>query len=199
MEVCEFVIVCRECKMGIHKFLIGRLGKTWLVSLNFKYLLFDSSRMLRLRGCSLWVSFWPGGGVLGIWADTYARFKVLSTHPSIYQNFLLKPIHLPKFLPIFALEPIYLPKFDTQTHPSTNFLPIFALEPIYPPGLLAENSMYMWVDFLQFLPIELSLFPILVSLLMFFIENWSNHVYSEENFSYKWVGLRVICRNTVIF
>ena len=117
--------------MGIHKFLIGRLGKTWLVSLNFKYLLFDSSRMLRLRGCSLWVSFWPGGGVLGIWADTYARFKVLSTHPSIYQNFLLKPIHLPKFLPIFALEPIYLPNLTLKPI----HLPIFCQFLLWNPSI----------------------------------------------------------------
>ena len=41
-------------------------------------------------------SFYPRG-VLGIWADTYARFRVWPTHPSIYQNFLLKPIYLPKF------------------------------------------------------------------------------------------------------
>ena len=47
------------------------------------------------------------GGVLGIWADTYARFEVWPTHPSIYQNFLPRPIHLPNFLPIFALELIY--------------------------------------------------------------------------------------------
>ena len=84
---------------------------------------------VRIQSCFR-VKFPGGRGVLGIWADTYARFKVLSTHPSIYQNFLLKPIHLPKFLPFFALEPIYLAKFDTQTHPSTNFMPIFALEPI---------------------------------------------------------------------
>ena len=79
------------------------------------------------------------GGVLGIWANTYARFEVWPTHPFIYQNFLPSPIHLPNFLPIFALELIYLPKFDAQTHPSTGFLPIFALEPIDLPKLYPQT------------------------------------------------------------
>ena len=39
------------------------------------------------------------GDVLGIWADTYAQFRVWPPHPSIDQKFLLKPIHLPKFFP----------------------------------------------------------------------------------------------------
>ena len=60
-------------------------------------------------------------GVLGIWADTYARFEVWPTHPFIYQNFLPRPIHLPNFCQFLllnssiyqnlTLKPINLPFF----------------------------------------------------------------------------------------
>ena len=69
------------------------------------------------------------GGVLGIWADTYARFWVGPTHPSMYQILVLKPIHVPKF---FAQNPS-----------SYQFYSVFIVKPIHVPKIHAQNpSMY---------------------------------------------------------
>ena len=82
------------------------------------------------------------GGVLGIWADTYARFEVWPTHPSIYQNILPRPIHLPIFCQFLLLNSSIYQNL-TQNPIHLPFLPIFAPEPIYLPKILRSNpSIY---------------------------------------------------------
>ena len=76
-------------------------------------------------------------------SDTYSRFDVWPTHPSIYQNFLPRPIHLPKFLPIFTHEHDYLPKFDAQTRLSTIFCQFLLLNPSISTKIIRSNpSIY---------------------------------------------------------
>ena len=65
-------------------------------------------------------------GVLGIWADTYAQFRGWPIHPSIYQKFHLKPIHLPKLCSqnqarcqILLWNLSIYQNLDAQTHPPT--------------------------------------------------------------------------------